>query len=126
MNSSFQNQNNNAKNYYPEAIDFNSQHEAFKSSNAEQENSTSSQQFQNPFSALFNQNLSNIFGNNDLLTSMLAGNFLNKNNRDSQNNILMQALSSMINSSSKEKENKKESDEKVEKVIEIESSFEDI
>ena len=132
-NNGQQFQNNRANAYYPEALNINAQTQSFESPNTQgnfqQEQNTQNQNIgQNPFSNLFNtQNggslFGNLFGNNNLLTSLFASNlFGNNNNPDQKNNILMQALSNMLSPPKKSKP----SEENVEKIIDISSTFEDL
>lgn len=132
-NNGQQFQNNRANAYYPEALNMSAQTQSFESPNTQgnfqQEQNTQNQNMgKNPFSNLFNtQNggnlFGNLFGNNDLLTSLFASNlFGNNNNPDQKNNILMQALSNMLSPPKKSKP----SEENVEKIIDISSTFEDL
>lgn len=132
-NNGQQFQNNRANAYYPEALNISAQTQSFETPNTQgnfqQEQNTQNQNMeQSPFSNLFNtQNggslFGNLFGNNDLLTSLFASNlFGNNNNPDQKNNILMQALSNMLSPPKKSKP----SEENVEKIIDISSTFEDL
>lgn len=129
-NNGQQFQNNRANAYYPEALNISAQTQSFETPNTQgnfqQEQNTQNQNMeQSPFSNLFNtQNggslFGNLFGNNDLLTSLFASNlFGNNNNPDQKNNILMQALSNMLSPPKKSKP----SEENVEKIIDISSTF---
>ena len=136
MNNFFNNpfsQNNRAKPYYPEALNINAQSQSFDTNqqNDQQQNfSQQNQNFQqNIFSNLFNGQsgnnmFSNLFNSNELLTSLLAGNlFGNNNNPDTKNNMIMQALSNMMTSSNK---SQKQSEENVEKVVDVSSTYEEL
>lgn len=132
-NNGQQFQNNKANAYYPEALNISAQTQSFETPNTQgnfqQEQNTQNQNMeQSPFSSLFNsQNGGNLFGNlfenNDLLTSLFASNlFGNNNNPGQKNNMLMQALSNMLSPQKKSKP----SEENVEKIIDISSTFEDL
>lgn len=132
-NNGQQFQNNRANAYYPEALNISAQTQSFETPNTQgnfqQEQNTQNQNMeQSPFSNLFNtQNggslFGNLFGNNDLLTSLFASNlFGNNNNSDQKNNMLMQALSNMLSPQKKTKA----SEENIEKVIDNSSTFEDL
>lgn len=141
MNNFFeQRKNDNPANaYYPEAMNFNAETMAFSPTTnstppESQKVETNAMPENNPLSGLLNgQNnplmnmlsnqsanpLSGLLGDNNPLMSLFAGGL---NGGGNKTNLIMQALSSMLTP----KKTTKPSEEHVEKVIEVDDSFEEI
>ena len=120
MNNFFSSQDNPAKSYYPEALNFNADNQAQNQQDAFAQNFSQNEQSNSPFSNLFQGDFSKLFSNlnkNDMLSTLFASWLLNGNLN--KNDFFMQALSGMMQKDKKE--------EKVaEKVVDDETTFEDL
>ena len=119
----FSSQQPNNTPYYPEDLNFNTETQNFSHPNTESSANTQ-QNMRNPLFDLLNKNMnnglfSNLLGNNNILSTILSGNPFGGNQK---NNMLVQALTNLFNTS---KKTPSSSEEHVEKTLETDN-FEEI
>lgn len=138
-NFSNQNEQNRATSYYPEALNTNAQTMSTENSSPTQTQNPMMQNLfssfagnnsespsNNPLSSLLGQNanMANLLGGNDMLKTLLSSGFMNNSGAGGgKNDLMMQAITGMLNN---QKKSPTPSEERKEKIIDIESSFEDI